>query len=139
MAADRDRILETVQRYVDLVGTGTADEILDLYADGATVEDPVGSEVRTTRESIREFYAAIEPLEQESRLVSARVADGQAAFLFELVTRVGDQTYTLAPIDLMTFDDDGGLRSWMVVVIGAADATILAGLAVGAARSRRQA
>lgn len=111
MAADRDQILETIQRYVDLVGKGTADEILALYADGATVEDPVGSEVRTTPESIREFYASIEPLEQESRLVSARIADGQAAFLFELVTRVGDQTYTLAPIDVMTFDDDARITS----------------------------
>lgn len=111
MAADRDRILETIQSYVDLVGKGTADEILALYADGATLEDPVGSEVRTTREAIREFYAAIEPLEQESRLVTARVAEGQAAFLFELVTRVGDQTYTLAPIDVMTFDDEARITS----------------------------
>lgn len=111
MAADRDRILDTIQRYVDLVGKGTADEILALYADGASVEDPVGSEVRSTRESIREFYASIEPLEQESRLVTARVADGQAAFLFELVTRVGDQTYTLRPIDVMTFDDDARITS----------------------------
>ena len=111
MAAEKDRILETIQRYVDLVGKGTADEILALYAEGATVEDPVGSEVRTTRESIHEFYAAIEPLEQESRLVSARVADGQAAFLFELITRVGEQTYTLAPIDVMTFDDDARITS----------------------------
>jgi steroid delta-isomerase len=115
MAADREQILETIQRYVDLVGTGTADQILELYAEGATVEDPVGSDVRTTRESIHEFYAAIEPLEQESRLVTARIADGQAAFLFELVTRVGDQTYTLAPVDVMTFDDAGritGMRAF---------------------------
>lgn len=111
MAADRDRILDTIQRYVDLVGTGTADEILDLYAEGATVEDPVGTEVRATRESIHEFYAAIEPLEQESRLVSARVAAGEAAFQFELVTRVGEQTYTLAPIDVMTFDDDARITT----------------------------
>ncbi len=111
MAADRERILETIQSYVDLVGKGTADEIVALYAEGATVEDPVGSGVRTTRASIHEFYASIEPLEQESRLVSARVADGQAAFLFELVTRVGDQTYTLAPIDVMTFDDDARITS----------------------------
>ncbi|KAA1427541.1 nuclear transport factor 2 family protein [Nocardioides antri] len=111
MAAERDQILETIQRYVDLVGKGTADEILALYAEGATVEDPVGTDVRTTRESIREFYASIEPLEQESRLVSARVAAGEAAFQFELVTRVGDQTYTLAPIDVMTFDEDGRITT----------------------------
>jgi len=111
MAADRDQVLETIQSYVDLVGKGTADDILALYAEGATVEDPVGTEVRTTRESIREFYAAIEPLEQESRLVSARVAGNEAAFQFELITRVGDQTYTLAPIDVMTFDDAGKITT----------------------------
>ncbi|WP_183092546.1 nuclear transport factor 2 family protein [Nocardioides stalactiti] len=113
MAADRDRILETIQSYVDLVGSGTADAILALYADGATVEDPVGSEVRTSRESIHEFYAAIEPLEQESALVSARIAEDRssAAFQFELVTKVGDQRYTLAPIDVMTFDDEGRITS----------------------------
>ncbi|KAA1421528.1 steroid delta-isomerase [Nocardioides humilatus] len=111
MAADRVRILETIQNYIDFVGKGTADDVLGLYAEGATVEDPVGTDVRTTRESIREFYAAIEPLEQETRLISAKVADGQAAFLFEIVTRVGDQSYTLAPIDVMTFDDDAKITS----------------------------
>ena len=111
MGADRDLVLGTIQSYVDLVGKGTADDILALYAEGATVEDPVGTEVRTTRESIREFYAAIEPLEQESRLVSARVAGNEAAFQFELITRVGDQTYTLAPIDVMTFDDAGRITT----------------------------
>ncbi|WP_435770240.1 nuclear transport factor 2 family protein [Nocardioides sp. SYSU DS0651] len=111
MAASRDTILETIQRYVDLVGSGTAAEVLDLYADGATVEDPVGSEVRATRESILEFYAGLEGLEQQSTLLAARVAGNEAAFQFELVTRAGEQTYTLAPIDVMTFDDDGKITS----------------------------
>ena len=31
--------------------------------------------------------------------------------LDELATRAGDQTYTLAPIDVMTFDDDGRITS----------------------------
>jgi len=106
MGASREQILEVVERYVALVATGTADEIVALYAEGATVEDPVGSEVRTTRDQIHEFYRAIEGLEQESRLVTARVAGNEAAFLFELVTKAGDHTYTLAPIDHMTFDDD---------------------------------
>ena len=47
--------------------TGTTDEVLALYADGATVEDPVGTEVRSTRESIREFYSGLEGLEQEGQ------------------------------------------------------------------------
>lgn len=111
MGASREAILETINAYVARVATGTTDEILDLYAEGATVEDPVGSEVRTTRESIREFYSTLEGLEQVAQLVVARVAGNEAAFQFELVTKAGEQTYTLAPIDVMTFDDDARITS----------------------------
>ncbi len=111
MPASPERIREVIETYVDRVAHGTADEVLAMYADGATVEDPVGSELRTTRESIREFYAALEGLEQEGRVLTARIADGQAAFCFELGTKAGDQTYTLAPIDVMTFDDDAKITS----------------------------
>ncbi|MDQ6523222.1 nuclear transport factor 2 family protein [Nocardioides sp. LHD-245] len=111
MGASRETILETIQTYVDLVATGASADVVALYADGATVEDPVGSEVRTTREQIAEFYAALDGLEQTGRLLFARVAGNEAAFSFELVTKAGDQTYTLAPIDVMTFDDDGRITS----------------------------
>lgn len=111
MAASNQRIREVIEAYVDRVANGTTDEVLALYADGATVEDPVGTEVRSTRESIREFYSALEDLEQESRLLTARIAGGEAAFQFELATKAGEQTYTLSPIDVMTFDDDGLITS----------------------------
>lgn len=111
MAASRDTILATIQRYIDLVAHGASSDVVALYADGASVEDPVGSEVRTTRASIAEFYSALDGLEQEARLIHARVAGNEAAFAFELVTTVGDQTYTLAPIDVMTFDDNGKITS----------------------------
>jgi steroid delta-isomerase len=111
MGASRETILETIQSYVDLVATGSSADVVALYAEGATVEDPVGSEVRTTREQITEFYAALDGLEQSARLLFARVAGNEAAFSFELVTKAGDQTYTLAPIDVMTFDDDGRITS----------------------------
>ena len=111
MAASNDRILEVINSYVDLVSNGTADQIVALYADGATVEDPVGSEVRRTRESIREFYATLEGLQQQGKVLTARIASGEAAFQFELATKAGDQTFTLSPIDVMTFDDDARITS----------------------------
>ncbi|GAA3529876.1 nuclear transport factor 2 family protein [Nocardioides daeguensis] len=111
MGASRETILETIQKYVDLVATGSSADVVALYADGATVEDPVGSDVLTTREQIAAFYGALDGLEQEGRLLFARVAGNEAAFSFELVTKAGDQTYTLAPIDVMTFDDDGKITS----------------------------
>ena len=38
-----EHITETVNRYISLVAKGTADDIVELYADDATVEDPVGA------------------------------------------------------------------------------------------------
>ncbi|MCW2773401.1 MAG: nuclear transport factor 2 [Nocardioides sp.] len=111
MAASTERIREVVDRYVELVGSGTSDEIVALYADGATVEDPVGSDVLSDRDAIRAFYAGLDGLEKDTRMVTVRIAGGAAAFHFEMVTHVGEQTYTVTPIDVMTFDDDGLITS----------------------------
>ena len=107
MAANADRIRQVVDDYVRLVGSGTADEIGALYAEDATVEDPVGSDVRTGHAAIHEFYATLDGLDQETRLLALRVAGGEAAFHFEVVTRADGATYTLPPFDVMVFDDDG--------------------------------
>jgi steroid delta-isomerase len=120
MAAGEARIREVVERYVALVANGSADDIADLYAEGATVEDPVGSDLLTTRDQIHGFYATLEVLEQETRLIEARICGGQAAFLFEVRTTSGGVTYSLSPIDVMTFDDDGLITS-MRAFWGAAD------------------
>jgi steroid delta-isomerase len=111
MPASPEKVREVIEQYVARVATGTTDEVMALFAEGATVEDPVGSEVRSTPEAIREFYAGLEGLEQAGEVLTARIAGGQAAFLFELRTQAGDQTYTLAPIDVMTFDEDGLITS----------------------------
>jgi len=107
MAASPDRIRQVVDDYVRLVGSGTADEIVALYAEDATVEDPVGTDVRTGHAAIREFYVGLEALKQDTRVIAARIAGGEAVFHFEIVTHAGEKTYTLSPIDVMTFDDDG--------------------------------
>jgi steroid delta-isomerase len=122
MAASPEKIREVIEEYVARVASGTADDVLALYAEDATVEDPVGTGVRQGHAAIREFYAPLETLEQEGRVVTARVAGGQAAFLFELATKAGEKTYTLSPIDVMTFDDDGLITS-MRAYWGDADLT----------------
>ncbi len=110
MGASRDRIREVVDRYIELVGSGTADEIVALYAEDAVVEDPVGSEPRAGQ-AIRELYATLEGLDQRTRLLTVRIAGGEAAFHFEVATLADGVTYTLAPVDVMAFDDDGLITS----------------------------
>lgn len=124
MAASNERIREVIDAYVDRVGNGTSAEVVALYAEGATVEDPVGAEVLTTREQIAAFYGNLDGLEQETTMIEARIGGGQAAFLFRISTKVGDQTYTMAPIDVMTFDDDGLITSMKAYWNAETDMTI---------------
>ena len=113
MAASPEKIREVIEQYVARVATGTTDEIMELYAEGATVEDPVGTDVRTTVDSIREFYTMLTGLGYRTATLGiVKIAGGgQAAFSFELTVKAEGMTYTVAPIDVMTFDDDGRITS----------------------------
>ncbi|MDX5310879.1 MAG: steroid delta-isomerase, partial [Rhodococcus sp. (in: high G+C Gram-positive bacteria)] len=75
------------------------------------VEDPVGTDVRTTEAALREFYAMIEPLNQTGELLTLKIAGGNAAFLFRLTTHLGEQDLVMEVVDVMTFDDDARITS----------------------------
>ena len=100
-------IADTVNRYTSLLAKGSADDIAELYADDATVEDPVGGEVHIGRQAIRGFYTAVENAERQCELVSLRVAGNEAAFQFRLTVKFGDTGMVIEPIDVMVFGDDG--------------------------------
>src|SRR6201988_304032 len=100
-------IAETVNRYISLVAKGTADDLVELFADDATVEDPVGGEVHIGRQAIHGFYSAVDNVERECELVTLRVAGHEAAFHFRLPVSAGDHRMVLEPIDVMAFGDDG--------------------------------
>ena len=72
MAPTRDAIRTTVENYVRSVAKGTVDDVLALYAPGATVEDPVGTPVRTTEAELREFYGVIEPMTLTGEVLELR-------------------------------------------------------------------
>jgi steroid delta-isomerase len=61
-----EHIAETVNRYISLIAKGSADDLVDLYADDATVEDPVGGEVHIGRQAIHGFYSAVENVERNA-------------------------------------------------------------------------
>ncbi|MGH8457655.1 MAG: nuclear transport factor 2 family protein, partial [Stenotrophobium sp.] len=45
-----------MQAYIDLFNRSDADGIAALYADDATVEDPVGSPLKVGKAAITDFY-----------------------------------------------------------------------------------
>src|SRR5436305_4363345 len=92
---DTNGIADTIRRYVALLATGSADELLELFDEGATVEDPVGSDVRTSRQEIHDFFSALEAMDRQTELVLLRVVGNEAAFSFTITFNVGDSPMRL--------------------------------------------
>jgi steroid Delta-isomerase len=106
-----EAITQTVNRYLELVAEGKTDEILNLYAADATVEDPIGSDIRRGPDAIREFYAGFQDLKKETELVELRVGGSEAAFLWHLMLDTGGAQSRISPISHMTFDEDAKIAS----------------------------
>ncbi len=119
-----EHIAEVVNRYISLVAEGSADDLVELYAEDATVEDPVGGEVHIGRQAIHGFYSAMESVKRECELVSLRVAGHEAAFQFRLTVQGGDSGMRIEPIDVMVFNEDGKVAA-MKAYWSAADVTPL--------------
>ncbi|MEI6251271.1 MAG: nuclear transport factor 2 family protein [Mycobacteriaceae bacterium] len=102
-----EHIESVVRRYLELVANGTADDIAALYAEDATVEDPVGGEVHIGRHAIHGFYKNIESAPKETELLALRVAGHEAAFMFAITIGAGEHRIRIEPIDVMVFDADG--------------------------------
>lgn len=105
-------ITQTVHRYLELVGTGTADDIAALYTDDATLEDPVGGgEIHIGRQAIAGFYKIMAGADLKAELVTLRVGGHEAAFVFKLNVTAGDSSMLIEPIEIMSFDGDGKITA----------------------------
>ena len=104
-------ITQAVNRYIETMAKGRADDLVEFYADDATLEDPVGGEVHIGRQAIHGFYANVEDLKRESELVTLRVAGNEAAFLFRLTVDCGENRMRIEPIEVQVFDDNTKITS----------------------------
>lgn len=105
-----------VDTYINLLTDGTPEQIADLYADGASVEDPIGAPLRTTRAELVEFYGLICNLdEHKATLKWKKVVGDTAVFEFHLFTKAGDAGFEIQPVDIMVFDEDGKIKSMRAV------------------------
>jgi steroid delta-isomerase len=105
-------ITQTVNRYIELVTSGSADDIVELYTDDATVEDPVGGgETHIGRQAILGFYKTLESAGRQAELLALRVGGHEAAFMFALTVTMGDAKMRIEPLDVMSFDDAGKITA----------------------------
>ena len=112
MTATNQTCRDTVETYISLLndGTRTGADFVPLYAENGTIEDPVGSEVRSGAAAIEEFYNAI-PSERSAVLNDLRVVAGEVVFSFSLNLTFPDNKMTIKPIDAMRINADGRIAS----------------------------
>lgn len=109
---DPNHIRQVYERYPELVTKGDVDGIVDLYAEDATIEDPIGSDLLRGRDAIRGFYQASAGTVTMKRTGPVRVAGAEAATpLVVLVGPEGEQQQALDIISVMAFDEDGKVTS----------------------------
>ena len=101
----------TVKRYLELAAKGDADAVAELYADDATVEDPVGSEVHIGRPAIRRFYDALPTNGAQADVVTLRALGNEAAFHWSLTIDLGENKMSIDIISVMTFNGEGQIAS----------------------------
>lgn len=113
MSVTPEDIRATADRYVAALNAGDLEAIMGIYADDATVEDPVGGgKVLSGTEQIREFYSTVTALDCEAKVHQVRVCGSELLFNFELTTRFdADSAATIDVWDLMVHDDEGKVTS----------------------------
>jgi steroid Delta-isomerase len=106
-----EQITQTVTRYLEFVSKGQPDDIAGLYADDATVEDPVGGEVHIGRQAIRGFYGTLENVKAQTEVLTLRALGNAAAFHWTLSIDFGGNGMRIDIISVMTFDEESKIAS----------------------------
>ena len=107
-----EHMTAVVQRYVAALNASDLEGIVALYADDATVEDPVGSEPQRGIEAIRAFYANSLKLPLQVALTQeVRAVANEAAFAFTVSFEYQGRQTVIAPIDHFRFNEAGKVVS----------------------------
>lgn len=105
--SSHEEMVRAVERYVEAFEKGDAKMASDLYADNATVEDPIGTPIHTGRDAIHAFYAKSMQAGAKLRLDGpVRTGGGYAAFPFTVLVNFGGPK-EIEVVDTFKFDAEG--------------------------------
>ena len=107
-------IKETLEKYIQLVDASDVDGIIALYADDATVEDPVGTEPYKGIEAIDAFYRnGLGQMKVNAELTGQvrTTTANEGAMPFVVRTSTPEGSMTINVIDVMKFNEEGKIIS----------------------------
>jgi len=104
---------QAMQAYIDLYNRDDLEGVVGLYADDATVEDPVGKPVMSGKAKIRDFYKYAMSTGARLKLAAPiRASHGNsAAMAFDVTLTMPEGRLLIRVIDVMTFDAQGKFSS----------------------------
>ena len=104
--------INAVDSYIRSLNEKDLEGILMLFADNATVEDPVGSKIVNGKEALRQFYSGAVTIDLLlTRTGPIRIAGVEVAFPFQLQMDVEGTTMITDIIDVFRFDEEGKIIS----------------------------
>lgn len=103
-----DKMIAAVEGYIEHFNAQDHNAIAQLYAENATVEDPIGTPIKNGREEIRTFYEKAVSSGAKLKLTSPiRVAQNEAAFAFQVTSKREQGDMTIDVIDTFAFNEAG--------------------------------
>jgi steroid delta-isomerase len=113
----REDILATIENYLDAVGRHDLDAVVDLFAEDAVQEDPIGTPPNVGRPAIREFFEKSFAAPFSTELAGPPLVTGAyAAFQFTIAVETGGDPFLVRAIDVMHFDATGKIDEVRAVV-----------------------
>lgn len=112
---DRGKLLRgKIATYIARFNAEDREGWLDLFADDAWIEDPVGTPRRTGRAEIGAFWDEIHELPDAVEMVPlgiTTVIGDEGIFTMQARATLGGKVFGIDIIDLMTFDEEGRITT----------------------------
>lgn len=106
--ATSEQMREAVETYVESYNLADLDGIVGIFAEDATVEDPVGTPLKQGHEALRAFFGTGIAMGAKLHFDGpVRCADGHAAFPFHVTLEMEGQPTRIDVIDVFRFGQDG--------------------------------
>lgn len=104
-----------MQSYIEHFNAGDIEGVLELYAENASVEDPVGTPAHQGKDALRQFYAQAVKTKGQLELVAPMRGSrsNAAAMAFDVKLNLPGGPATVRVIDVMRFDENCRITSML--------------------------
>lgn len=113
MSLSRKVCEPVLQEYMRSWASDDRDAWLALFADDASLEDPVGAPLTQGKEAIAAFWDRIHQAQMQMRCELDRivVCGEEALMIFTVISSAGDVSMRVRIADLFTFNDQGKIAT----------------------------